>query len=126
MADAPDLGSGSERIGGSSPLARTTSLKHRRNAVFMRGDDLGIRPFQICAFYACLVLAFPYRGAKDNHKVTNGFSVILRIVESDGFGRLQYMKTHLSVPVSIAEFIGCTGYIYSAPRWKTRSATAAR
>ena len=24
MADAPDLGSGSERIGGSSPLARTT------------------------------------------------------------------------------------------------------
>ena len=26
MADAPDLGSGSERIGGSSPLARTKSL----------------------------------------------------------------------------------------------------
>ena len=28
MADAPDLGSGSERIGGSSPLARTTFLGH--------------------------------------------------------------------------------------------------
>jgi hypothetical protein len=27
MADAPDLGSGSERIGGSSPLARTTFCK---------------------------------------------------------------------------------------------------
>jgi hypothetical protein len=28
MADAPDLGSGPERVGGSSPLVRTTSSDH--------------------------------------------------------------------------------------------------
>ena len=49
MADAPDLGSGSERIGGSSPLARTTLFSgnqiykmDRRKRVFRHPEFIRI------------------------------------------------------------------------------------
>jgi hypothetical protein len=41
MADAPDLGSGSERIGGSSPLARTTFSGHFKKKLSGTDKDRG-------------------------------------------------------------------------------------
>jgi hypothetical protein len=39
LADTPDLGSGSARIGGSSPLARTT-FPYNVSATFLHGLDV--------------------------------------------------------------------------------------
>src|SRR5258705_12329392 len=44
MADAPDLGSGSERIGGSSPLARTMFSSQNKESACVSDPPIIFRP----------------------------------------------------------------------------------
>src|SRR5438093_7310879 len=88
MADAPDLGSGSERIGGSSPLARTifhffedtneiystsplSDIRHVMNTLTL-GEKLGGKPFASMILQKAKDLGLPDASALELLAVARG------------------------------------------------------